>query len=183
MGPMSDEIEFQLGNDASPKKRPAVPDSVLDKEPTLLEELIEEIAKKVEKPEIEIALPARPSVSLSFSPNITQYELRQWRRKSTEKKSGELDSLKFACQIVGHTCTGIYIHGEQVFDEDGNAITFGSPAVMKMTNTAVPIPDAIQAFFGIDPHIESAALAILEAAGYGEELTQEENPTKTILGS
>jgi hypothetical protein len=34
------------------------------------------------------------------------------------------------------------------------------------------------AFFGLDPHVEAAALAIIDAAGYGDTVEQTENPTK-----
>ena len=37
--------------------------------------------------------------------------------------------------------------------------------------------DAVQKFFGLDPHLESAALAIIDAAGYGDTVEQQENPT------
>ena len=37
-----------------------------------------------------------------------------------------------------------------------------------MTNTTRPLPDCVKAFFGIEPHIEAAAVAIMEAAGYGD---------------
>ena len=39
-----------------------------------------------------------------------------------------------------------------------------------MTNTTRPIPECVQAFFGLDPHVESAALAIMDAAGYGDDV-------------
>ena len=37
-----------------------------------------------------------------------------------------------------------------------------------MTGTNRPYPDCVKAFFGIEPHIEAAAVAIMEAAGYGD---------------
>jgi hypothetical protein len=39
-----------------------------------------------------------------------------------------------------------------------------------MTSTSRPIPDCVQAFFGLDPHVEAAALAILDASGYGDDV-------------
>ena len=66
---------------------------------------------------------------------------------------------------------------ELVMDDDGNAITFASPVVMEMTDTDRPLPDAIRAFFAVDPHLESTALKILDHAGYGDEVDMED-PTK-----
>lgn len=175
LGFMSDEIEFKTSSETAPKRRPS--DVPQEKEPTLLEELAEELARKIEKLEVEIGVPERPGVALRFSPNITQYQLRKWRKSAAKGRRDEIDSILFACTVVGQTCTGIYIHGEQVVDEEGYAITFGSPVLMKMTGTSILNPDAIRAFFGVDPHVEAVALAILEAAGYGEEVVTEENPT------
>lgn len=148
-----------------------------NKRVTLLDQLKEEIAKEVTRPEIEMTVPERRGVDLRFSPNISADQLKAWRRNATNKKTGELDSIKFACYVVGQTLTGIYFDGELVLDDEGNAITFASPVVMEMTNTDRPLPDAIRAFFAIDPHLENAALKILDYAGYGDEVDIED-PTK-----
>ena len=47
-----------------------------------------------------------------------------------------------------------------------------------MTQTTRAVPDAVRAFFGIDPHVEAAALAVLEAAGYSDTVDTTD-PTKT----
>jgi hypothetical protein len=46
-----------------------------------------------------------------------------------------------------------------------------------MTNTTRPLPDCVKEFFGVDPHIEAAALSILDAAGYSDSVDVED-PTK-----
>jgi len=46
-----------------------------------------------------------------------------------------------------------------------------------MTEAARPVPDAVRAMFGVDPHVESAALAILDAAGYSDTVAAVD-PTK-----
>ena len=55
---------------------------------------------------------------------------------------------------------------------------FASPSVLQMTGATRALPDCVQIFFGIDPHIEAAALAIIDAAGFGDTVEQQENPTK-----
>ena len=37
-----------------------------------------------------------------------------------------------------------------------------------MTDTTRPIPEAVRAYFGVEPHLEAAALSILDAAGYSD---------------
>jgi hypothetical protein len=60
---------------------------------------------------------------------------------------------------------------------NGIALTFASDAILSMTSDTRPIPDGIRNFYGIDPHLEATALAILDAAGYGDEI-DEINPTE-----
>lgn len=141
---------------------------------TILDQLRAEIEKDVTRPEIEIAVPERAGVTVKFSPNITTEQLKAWRRNSTNRKTDELDSVKFSCYVVGQTVTGIYFNGEIVEDESGFPVTFASPAILEMTNTTKPLPDAIRAFYAIDPHLENTALKVLDAAGYGEDVDAED---------
>ena len=46
-----------------------------------------------------------------------------------------------------------------------------------MTDTTRPIPEAVRAFFGLDPHVEAAAVAILDASGFGDTI-EAMDPTK-----
>jgi hypothetical protein len=141
-----------------------------DKTPTALSRLREELSKKVERAELLIEVPERPGVSVRVSPNITQHQMRTWRKNAGEGTKPGFDPTKFACYVIGHTTTGILVGDEEVFTESGNPVSFASPEIMEMTNTTRPLPDCIQAFFGLDPHVEAAALAIMEAAGYGEDV-------------
>ena len=79
--------------------------------------------------------------------------------------------------MIGNTVSGIYFDDELVLDDEGNAITFASPVMMEMTNTDRPLPDAIRAFYGVDPHLENVALKILDFAGYGDDVDAED-PTQ-----
>mgnify|MGYP001458073338 CR=1 FL=1 len=144
---------------------------------TVLDQLKEEISKEVTRPEIEMAVPERKGVSVRFSPNISNDQLKAWRRNSTNRKTDELDSIKFSCYVVGQTVSGIFYNDELVLDEEGNAITFASPVMMEMTDTERPLPDAIRAFYGTDPHLEAVALKILDYAGYGDDVDAED-PTQ-----
>jgi len=144
---------------------------------TVLDQLKEEISKQVTRPDIEIAVPEREGVSLRFSPNITNEQLKAWRRNSTNRKTDELDSIKFSCYVIGNCLSGIYFNEELVEDEQGHPLNFTSQPLLEMTGTTRPLPDAIRAFFAVDPHLESAALKILDYAGYGDDLDAED-PTK-----
>lgn len=166
---MSDEI-FETS-----AKKPVIKEP---KGPTVLEQLKEVLAKKVEREPVFIEVPERPGVTVKVSPNITQHQLRSWRKNAGEDTKNGMDATKFACAVIGHTCTGIFVNGEQVVNEDNIGLTFASDAILEMTATTRPIPDCVRAFFGIDPHVESAALAVLEAAGYSDTV-ETVDPTKT----
>tara|TARA_R100000742_G_C4266850_1_gene84974 strand:- start:250 stop:780 length:531 start_codon:yes stop_codon:yes gene_type:complete len=144
---------------------------------SILDQLKEEISKEVTRPDIEIEVPERAGVTVRFSPNITNEQLKAWRRNSTNRKTDELDSIKFSCYVVGQTIEGIYFNDELVQDASGNVVTFASPEILEMTNTTRPLPDAIRAFYATDPHLESVAIKILDYAGYGDEV-EAEDPTK-----
>lgn len=146
-------------------------------EPSILDRLKETISKKVERSVVYLEVPERPNVNLIISPNITQHDMRRWRKAAGEDSKNGMDATKFACSVVGHTTVGITFDGEEVMDEDGYPLNFASPVILEMTDTTRPIPEAVKAFFGIDPHIEAAALAILDAAGYGETVDTVD-PTK-----
>lgn len=153
------------------------PSTKTDKAPSVLDQLKQVISKKVERDPVFIEVPERPGVTIRISPNITQHQLRAWRKNSGEETKHGMDATKFACFVVGSTCNGIFINGEQVVNDDGIGLTFASEAILEMTETTRPVPDCVRAFFGIDPHVEAAALAVLEAAGYSDTV-ETVDPTK-----
>lgn len=160
---MADELyEDSPADKAAPSKKAAKPvDTALDR-------LKETISKEVERTVVLLEVPAREGVYIRTSPNISQNQMRSWRKNAGEDTKNGLDPTKFACYVVGHTTVGIEIDGEEVFTEDGVYLNFASPDILKMTGESRPVPDAVRSFFGNDPHVESAALAVLEAAGYSD---------------
>lgn len=164
---------FQLDDTSAAPKAPKKADSA----PTVLDQLKAVVSKKVERSPIYIEVPERPGVLLKVSPNITQHQMKSWRRNAGEETKAGLDPLKFACSVIGHTTIGFEINGEEVTDADGVVLTFASPEILEMTETTRPLPDCVRAFFGIDPHVEATAVAIMEASGYGDTV-EAVNPTK-----
>ena len=143
----------------------------------ILDQLKAVIGKAVKRPDIFINVPERPGVTLLISPNITQQQIKAWQKNSGSETKNGVDATKFACQVIGHTTRGVFLNNEEVF-EGGKPLGFASPSILKMTGAARALPDAVQKFFGLDPHVEAAALAIIDAAGYGDTVEQQENPTK-----
>lgn len=166
---------FELDSIDEPSKAPK---KSSDKSPTVLDQLKTVLAKKVEREPIYIEVPERPGVLLKVSPNITQHQMRSWRKNAGEETKNGLDPLRFACSVIGHTTLGFEINGQEVANSDGVLLTFASQEIMDMTSTSRPLPDCVRAFFGIDPHVEAAAVAIMEASGYGDTV-EAVNPTTT----
>lgn len=177
---MNENAELYKSEPEAPKpaKEPAG-QKIGQKEPeeTLLQKLTSTIKKKVERPVVYIDVPERPGVTLKISPNITQNQMRNWRKAAGEDSRNGMDATKFACSVIGHTTVGICMNGEEVFDSSGYELNFASADVLAMTNTTRPLPDCVREFFGVDPHIEAAALAILDAAGYSDTV-ETVDPTK-----
>lgn len=168
---MSDNSLYSTDDTPStpaPKANKAKSEPTVSKSDTALSRLREVVTKKVERAVVLLEVPERPGVHVRISPNITQNQMRNWRKQAGEDSRNGLDATKFACMVIGHTTVGIEIDGEEVFDDNGNEITFASPLMLEMTETSRPLPDCVRAFFGVDPHVEAAALAILDAAGFSD---------------
>jgi hypothetical protein len=168
--------ELYTTEDSTSKAKAGKIDST-PKQETPLDKLAAVIRRKVERPIVYLEVPERPGVKIKISPNITQTQMRNWRKQAGEDSRNGLDATRFACAVIGHTTVGITFDGEEVFDQDGNELTFASPTILELTQTTRPLPDCVREFFGVDPHIEAAALSILDAAGYSDTVDVED-PTK-----
>lgn len=171
---MSDELYEMTDDESAPAKKKS---SSAAAAPSVLDQLKESLAKKIERPEVFIEVPEREGLTVRVSPNVTQGQMRAWRKQAGEDSKNGMDATKFAACVVGHTCTGIAFNGEVVEDEQGRPYTFGSSMILDMVDAARPIPDAVLALFGLEPHVEAAALAILDAAGFSDTV-ETVDPTK-----
>lgn len=143
----------------------------------VLDSLKKIIQDKVRRPDVYINVPERPGVQVRISPNISQNQLKAWRRNAGEERKAGMDTIKFSANLIAATTTGILVNDVVVVDDGGIELTFASPEIMAMTNTNRPHPDCVLAFFGLEPHVEAAAVAIIEAAGYGDTVDAVD-PTK-----
>lgn len=144
---------------------------------SVLDALKQEVARKVRRDSITLEVPERPNILVRFSPNITSEQLAEWRKRATVKRTDVLNGNYFSALILANTCEGIIFNGQPVLDEAGHEVTFRSEEMMLATNTFKAV-ECVRAIYGIDPHVEAAAFKVLEAAGWGEEVEDSENPTK-----
>lgn len=145
----------------------------------VLDKLRAIVQEEVRRPDIEIPVPERQGVSVVFSPNIDSKRLKRLRKLSGAESRNGLDPLKFASYVIAETTTQILVKGEVAQNDDAINLNFASLEILEMTEAGDPL-EAVQKFFGLDPHVESAALKILESAGYSDEL-DEADPTAGLL--
>jgi hypothetical protein len=172
---MTDTSEFKLTDDDA-----ELEDSDVLHEPQLsiLDQLTQIVQEEVSIATIEIAVIQRKGITVLYSPNIESKDLKKWRNKATNKKTGELDNIKFSGTVILATCEGLLLNGEPVVDSNDNAIVFNSQAFADMMEVDMPeiVPFGIKEFFNVDAHLEGTALTILDKAGYGEDI-EVEDPT------
>ena len=142
--------------------------SSVEEDDNVLAQLKKVVKDKVRRDDVYISIPERTGVMIRVSPNISQQQLKSWRRNAGEDRKGGMDTLRFSTQLIASTTTGILLNDVIATDAVGVEVTFASPEIMEMTGTTRPHPDCVLAFFGLEPHVESAAVAIIEAAGYGD---------------
>lgn len=159
-------MEINLVSD-SPAK-PVKPD-------TLLSQLRAKVQKDLTRPDIFIDVPEREGVKLLLSPNVDREQHKEALKANTNKK-GDVNTVKFAARLLAEQTRGIFINDQEVFDEDGNSLTFASDTMKEMTDTLVPVPDTVVAFFGKEHIVEAAAAALLTASGIGDDVEVEEAP-------
>jgi len=127
--PLYEEAEATEATVKAPKAKTAKSETPLDRLLTL-------IASKVEIPEVLLEVPSRPGVKLRISPNVTQQQIRAWRKNAGEDSKHGMDSTKFGAYVIGHTTVGIMINDEDV-EEDGHPMNFASASIMAATDTSL----------------------------------------------
>lgn len=183
---MSDNVFTHTDERASEK--PVAPKVVVKDTP--LSALSEKLSKRVRRPFVDLPIPEREGVALIIDPNISaKEELKAWRRIAGEGTKKDFDIAKFATVVIAAKTVGISVNGVEQFDSNGYPVSFTSPEILEMLNKDddgyplmdpedfLPYPDAVKAMFGLDPHVQAAAEAILSAAGYGDDIETTSNPT------
>ena len=86
---MTNELYSEPTDDKKP--RSVKTETSPRKEETVLEQLTYAIKKKVERKIVHLDVPERPGVTLIISPNITQTQLRSWRKNAGEDSKNGMD--------------------------------------------------------------------------------------------
>jgi hypothetical protein len=136
-----------------------------------LDELAAELAAPVERPPVDLPVPARPGYLLRVRSDITQPELEGWRDKAkvAGTRGPVLDQLLWAELVVGGSTVAILKDGEEIV-ENGKPVTFRS-AWLQSTLGAASALVTVRKFLAVDAHLTAAAMAVLRASGFDDELS------------
>lgn len=140
---------------------------------TILEALTAELQRDVIRPDITLLVPTREKISVRFSPNITHDQLSKWQKQAGGNSRKGVDTNKFGRLLLAHTNSGLIFDGVLVTD-DGDPMTFRTERFVTM-NGGGQVIEAISKFYSSDAAIDSAAAAVLEAAGYQDEAEESDD--------
>ena len=140
---------------------------------TLLREII---AEEVRSEDIELVVPQRPRMRLTFSTQIDAEKFALWQKRSADRHmpSG-YNLLALAQRVLASTNTSVIVDG-QVVTEDGKPLTVQHPSILADLSVATAA-EAIRALFANDGHVITAGNEVLIAAGFSGDALVDENPT------
>lgn len=146
-----------------------------------LEALKSVLAVEVSRPPLVLPVPERPGVSVRFDANVDSRKFLLWQKKGKEKQAGDVHNpLKSAIAAISDQTEAILVNGNVVLDDNDNPVTFRSVELRRLLPDVKEFADdatVIRKFYGVDAHIITVSNQIVDAAGYGQEITPEENPT------
>lgn len=134
---------------------------------------------------LTLRVPDRPRVSLRFDPNIHAEDRKLWEERATPRQvradrrlrgeKPEPDDMKFACQVIAHTCVAVLFQGKEARRDDGQLLTFRDRQLWEMAKAIEP-ERAIRNVIGNDMHVQTIAGRILLASGLDDDV-EEVDPT------
>lgn len=129
-----------------------------------------------------IPIPNRPGFTLVVNIDFPHEELKAWRKRCTTRpekvtphgtKPAVIDELRLAATIIAARTVEIRKHGSRVIAGDEPA-AFTNPAFLAQLQADRAI-NAVTQIFASDGHVLRAGGKIIDEAGYGEDLTVEDD--------
>ena len=148
-----------------------------------LEALKAVLAEEVHRPPVVLPVPERAGVSVRFNANVEARTHRSWIKKAEIKEPGgktSTDALKAAVLAISAQTEAILLNGVEVADKNGDFLTFKSPELRDLVGLKDFADDhaVIRKFYGVDAHVINTGSAIVDAAGFSDEVHPDEvDPT------
>lgn len=144
--------------------------------------------KEVRTEPITLEIPNRPGVWIEFDTNITSEQFEMWRKQATvgnrrRGQDADMDNTKFAALVIFNKASIFKIDGQEVYlDANGERPLnfFEQTEIRNLTRTnSTTNTELVRAVYQNDAHVLAAGGQIIEAAGYGDELSEfKDSPTK-----
>lgn len=128
-----------------------------------------ELAEEVTTDDLVLDVPGRPGYAVRYGTVVRFEEVEAWRKRASDKK-GNADALRLGAIILANRCHAIIRNGVEL-EVDGEVVTFAHDAILEATGTHRAV-DAVVAFYGRDPHVLTAADAVLAEAGFGDVVSE-----------
>lgn len=119
-------------------------------------------------PTIDLAVPTRPGWVLRCRANFGAKAVDGYRKAAADKRfTDKIDGGKMSALVIGANTVAILRNGVEV-NVDGKPATFATPAFRQALG-ADSVATAVRTVYGLDGHLEAAALRLMTEAGYGDE--------------
>lgn len=147
------------------------------------------IEEEVRPDDLILPVPTRRHIKLAYNTAIDGEKFQMWQRRCVVKKgSTDVDVLKLSCIVLANQCKAVLVDHNgtdtEVLGDDGQSLNFTHPDFRNMllakrpNGVANSSTQLVRDLFASDGHLLSAAREVIEAAGYGEELDEFEDPTE-----
>lgn len=141
-----------------------------------LDELRSEASREVGGKTSTYPTHERPGWSVRYRADVEVSSLNVWRKRCADRSMPDgVDELKLACLILANHCDVLVQNGNDLVDEDGEPVTFGSSAFLESFGVTRAI-DAVKKWYVSDGHLMAASQELMFDSGFGDE-TASEDPT------
>ena len=148
---------------------PDDPELVTPGPTTALDELRSELAAEVATPPLTLAVPGRTDYAVRYSTELAHEQLTAWRKTARDKQAPEgIDELRWASIVLANQAEVVLRKGVEV-ELDGRPANFQHEGFRGMLGADLRATAAVRKFYGRDSDVIAAALAVIRAAGYGDD--------------
>lgn len=145
------------------------PELVTPAPATALDELRAELASEVATPPLVLVVPGRPDYSVRYSTELAHEQLTAWRKTARDKSSPDgIDELRWAAIVLANLAEVVIRKGVEV-ELDGRPANFQHEGFRAILGADLRATAAVRSFYGRDADVISHALAVIRAAGYGDD--------------
>jgi hypothetical protein len=127
----------------------------------MLDDVLGELARSVDKPDVTFPVRTRPGWAVRFSTRVDADEVKAWTKAATV--DGDVDLFQLQLLTLAGQCRSLVRNGQDL------GATFGHEQIMGLYG-AVLVAECVRSFYGDDTLVTSTYASLLEHTGAGERL-------------